>query len=291
MFKLPSINRRSMFKTMLGLGAASAAGAISTSTGGIRQAYAQMLASGIPEDSVLAKVKEEGVLRVGYSQTVPWFQRDAKSGNLTGIYYDVMEELGRNLEIEIEYQEVSWSNATVGLRKGDYDVFGSSLFYTMPRALVANYIGPMWSKGRMIITHKDKIDRFSSVDDLNSSDVTFSVNVGSAEEDWVKNTFPQAQIITTSGQIALSAEPVRTGRADAWATGEEDALIFQAKNSDWARIINPDNATDQNPNTWAIRYGDPTWKSFLDMWAEKMVVSGFVASRREHYLNQMVRQS
>lgn len=290
MIKLPKMNKRMLFKSALGLGGLAAAGSVLRQGGGVREAYAQMLKSGISEDSVLAKVKRENKLVVGYSQTVPWFQRDAKSGKLAGIYYDVMEELARNLEIEVEYTEASWANATVGLRKGDYDVFGSSLFYTIPRALVANYIGPMWSKGRMIITHKDKANRFKSVDDLNSPDVTFSVNVGSAEEDWVRKTFPKAKIITTSGQIALSAEPVRTGKADAWATGEEDAIIMAMKN-DWAHIINRDNPTDQNPNTWAIRYGDPEWKFFLDMWAEKMVVSGFVKQRREHYLRQVAMES
>ena len=58
-----------------------------------RQAMAQMLETGIREDSSLAKIRKEGVMRVGYSQTGPWFYKDAKTGDLGGIYKDAVERL------------------------------------------------------------------------------------------------------------------------------------------------------------------------------------------------------
>ena len=36
------------------------------------QAMAQMLETGIREDSSLARIRKAGVMRVGYSQTGPW---------------------------------------------------------------------------------------------------------------------------------------------------------------------------------------------------------------------------
>ena len=283
------VSKRQFFKSALGFGgvAAAAGAGLLSSMASVKEAHAQILKSGIDPNSVLAKIKKEGKLMVGYSQTVPWFQKDAKTGKLNGIYYDVMELLGKNLEIKVEYQEVSWANATIGLRKGDYDVFGSSLYYTIPRALVVNYVHPMWHKGRFVLTHKTFKDRFKSAEDFNSSDVTFSVNVGSAEENWVKMRFPKAKIIATSGQIALSAEPVRTRKAQLWASGDVDCLLMARKNKDWAVVIDPENPIDVNANTWAIRYGDAEWKFFLDMWADKMVASGYVKERYNYYLDAM----
>src|SRR5210317_2256333 len=98
-------SRRDMMKLALGAGGVAAAGLAST-TAGVKQAYAQLLESGIDEDSVLARIKKDNVLRVGYSQTVPWFQKSAKTGELIGIYYDVCQELAKALEVEAEYQEV-----------------------------------------------------------------------------------------------------------------------------------------------------------------------------------------
>ena len=99
-----------------------------------RQAMAQMLESGIREESSLARIKKEGVMRVGYSQTGPWFYRDAKTSEIGGIYKDAVERLAREMEVKVEWKEVTFQNSTVGLRRGDYDLYGSSLTYTIQRA-------------------------------------------------------------------------------------------------------------------------------------------------------------
>ena len=89
-------------------------------------ALAQVLETGVREDSVLAKCRKEGVLRVGYAQTGPWFYKDAKTGELNGVYKDVVEQLAKEIQVKVEWKEVTFQNATIALRKGDFDLFGSS---------------------------------------------------------------------------------------------------------------------------------------------------------------------
>lgn len=84
-----------------------------------RQALAQLLESGIDPKSVLAKVRKGGTLQVGYAQTPVWFYKDAKSGELHGIYKDLVDMLAKDLEMQVEWHEVTFANSTVGLRKGD----------------------------------------------------------------------------------------------------------------------------------------------------------------------------
>jgi hypothetical protein len=99
--------------------------------------------------------------------------------------------------------------------------------------------------------------------------------------------FPKAKIITTSGQIVLSAEPVRTKKADLWVSGDLDVLLFAKKNSSWAHVIDPPHPFARGANTWAIRYGDPAWKFFLDMWVDNAVESGLVQQRYDFYFKQL----
>jgi len=289
MDKSTKMSKRDFMKTMVGIGGVGVAANLIASAGSVKEAHAQILQSGISPDSVLAKIKKEGKLRLGYAQTPPWFQRDAKTNKLGGIYFDVAEKLAREIEVKLEWQEVAWANATIALRKRDFDVFASSLFYTMPRALVANYVGPLWRKGRLVLTHKEFAHRFKSAADFNSPDVIFSVNLGTAEENWVKVTYPKAKIITTSGQITLSAEPVRTKRAHLWAAGEEDCRLMAKRNSAWAVLVDGEHPIGLNPNTWAIRYGDPAWKQFLDFWTTTMFASGFVKERYDFWINKMIK--
>ena len=57
-------------------------------------------------------------MRVGYSQTGPWFYKDAKTGELGGIYKDVVERLAKEMQVKVEWKEVTFQNSTVGLRRG-----------------------------------------------------------------------------------------------------------------------------------------------------------------------------
>jgi ABC-type amino acid transport substrate-binding protein len=285
------ITKRTFMKSALGVGGLGLAARLLGGIGSPREVYAQLLESGIDEKSALARVKKEGKLKVGYGQTLPWVHKDAKTGNLAGIYYDVAEALAKELEVKAEYQEVSWADATIGLRKGDFDLFGSSLMYTVPRALVVNFTAPLWHKGHLAVCHKDNAGRFKSAADFNRPDITFSINLGTREEHVLKVLFPKAKIVTTSGQIFLAAEPVRAKKADLWVTGDLDAIIFGKKNSSWAHVIDPARPFGKGANTWAIRYGDPAWKFFLDMWVDNMVASGFVQERYDYYKETMMAGS
>jgi len=252
-----------------------------------REALAQVLETGIRPDSVLAKIRKDGVLRVGYSQTGPWFYKDAKTGELGGIYKDVCDRLAKEIEIKLDYKEVTFANATVGLRRGDYDLYGSSLTYTMARALTVDYIGPLYSKGSLLIIHKDNADRLKAAADLNDPNVTISVTAGASEEGRIPILWPKAKVITTTGQVTLGAEPVRAKRADAWMSGDSDVILFAKRNASWATIIEPDKPIDKRPNTWAVRYGDPEWKNFLDFWGTFVVVNGEMDRLFAHHMEKL----
>ncbi len=49
-------------------------------------------------------------------------------------------------------------------------------------------------------------------------------------------------------------------------------------------VLDPDNSIGLTANTWAILYGDPAWKHFLDFWAQHVVNNGFM-QEYEHHLS------
>jgi ABC-type amino acid transport substrate-binding protein len=282
-----NIGKRDFLKGAATLGAASSVIAAAGVAMTPREVLAQALETGVRDDSTLAKVRKEGVLRVGYAQTGPWFYKDAKTGELGGIYKDVVDRLCKELEIKPEYKEVTWANSTVGLRRGDYDLFGSSLTYTIPRALVVNYIGPLYAKGSLLMVHKDNAGRFKTAADFNDPGVTFSVVAGGSEEPRIPVLWPKAKLITTTGQVVLGAEPVRAKKADVWMSGDSDVLLFAKRNASWAVVIEPNKPIDKRPNTWAVRYGDAEWKAFLDFWGEFVVINGEMDRLFAHHMQKL----
>lgn len=251
-----------------------------------REAMAQMLETGIREDSSLAKIRKEGVMRVGYSQTGPWFYKDAKTSELGGIYKDAVERLAREMEVKVDWKEVTFQNSTVGLRKGDYDLYGSSLTYTTARAVVVDYVGPLWAKGSLLMVHKDNAARFKKLSDFDDPKVTFSVVAGGSEEPRIPILFPKAKLITTAGQVVLGAEPIRAKKAEVWMSGDSDVLLF-AKRNNWAHVFAPGSPIDKRPNTWAVRYGDVEWKHFLDMYGTFLVINGEMERLFNHHMEKL----
>ncbi|MDA8048493.1 MAG: transporter substrate-binding domain-containing protein [Rhodospirillales bacterium] len=277
----PNLEKRLLLGGAVALGAGFAAALTP------QQALAQAVENGIPANSVLAKVGRGSALQVGFAQTPLWFYRDPKTGRLHGVYKDLVDILAGELRVKVAWHEVSFGNLTLGLRKGDFDLFGSSAVYTVPRALVADYIGPLWSKGELVIVRKDNAAKYVTIADLNQPGVIFSVAAGSSEQDTMPKLFPKAKFIAVAGPIALGAEPVRTGRATAFVVGDSDALAFAKKNASWAHVVDPSHPFGKRPNTWMIRYGDAAWTNFLNMWAQFVTVHGTVKQLYDKYLTML----
>jgi polar amino acid transport system substrate-binding protein len=271
-------NKRGLLAGALGLAALPTIGIIGA-------ARAQQDDGGIEANSVLAKIRQSGTLRMGYAQTAPWFYKDPKTGDLQGIFYDVAEALCKLLQVKSNYQEVSWTDSTLALRRGDFDIFVSSLTYTVPRAVSVAYpTPPLWARGSLALIHKDNAGRFKTAADLNNPDVTIAVNTGTSAEAQQRRLFPQSKVLATTGQILSATEPVRTKRADAWLNGDNDVVAFARKNGAWAAVIDEAHPFDMAPNTWAVRYGDPTWETFISGWCNYAVTGGMVKERYDHYM-------
>src|SRR5258706_1262964 len=268
------------------LGSAALAGVGLAALAVDRPARAQILESGVSPNSVLAKIKKGGVLKIGYAQNPLWFFKDPKSGELQGIYKDLADLLASDLEVTPQYQEVNFGNATVALRKNDFDLLAASFTFTAARGLVVNFIGPIWAKGSLAIVHKDDAEKYRTLADLNNEDVTIAVSAGATEEARMPLLFPKAKVLSLAGQQALAAEPVRTRRATAYWSGDIDIKSLAKRNS-WAHVIDPDHPFDKRPNTWAIRHGDQPWKDFLDMWVASALANGVVDRLYKSYVERL----
>lgn len=280
------MNNDSISKRRFLAGAAIAGIGLSAVAAETQPAQAQLLETGIDPNSVLAKIKKGGVLKIGYAQNPIWFFKDPKSGELQGIYKDLADLLASDLEVTPQYQEVNFGNATVALRKGDFDVLAASFTFTAARGLVVNFVGPIWAKGSLAIVHKDDAEKYKTLADLNSEDVTIAVSAGATEEARMPLLFPKAKVLSLPGQQALAAEPVRTRRATAYWTGDIDIMALAKRNS-WAHVIDPEHPFDKRPNTWAIRYGDQAWKDFLDMWVATVLATGHVHNLYKSYVERL----
>lgn len=241
----------------------------------------------VPKESALARVKADGVMKVCYAQVTPDSYKDPKTGQWTGVFVDIVNELAAWMKVKVEPVEVQWSTAVLALNRGDCDLFGASLLYNAPRAMEIDYVTPFSAKGMNAVVQKGNPKGFAKPEDFNRAGITLAAVAGSRDYEVATRLFPKAKLLAlqTTTDIALF-ETVRRGDADAaFANGITIRWWLKTPNTDWAGIAFADDFSNQ-PNGWAIRYGDPAWKDFLEAFGHWAAANKRAATLYDEYLSR-----
>jgi len=240
-----------------------------------------------PAGSVLAKVKSEGTLKVCFAQTTPDAFKDTRSGKWSGVFVDLTNELADWMKVKVEPVEVTFATVILSLNRGDCDLFGASLLYNAPRAMEIDYIIPFAAKGMNAVIRAGNPKHFTRPEDFNREDVTLAAVAGSRDYEVAKRSFPKAKLLSLNTPTDIQLfEAVRRGDADAaFANGITIRWWLRAPDHDWATVAFADDFSTQ-PNGWAIRYGDPAWKDFLDAFARFALANNRAKDLYESYLGR-----
>ena len=250
---------------------------------------ALLAASTASAESVLDKVKKEGSLKVCFAQGLPDNYKEPRTGQWTGVMVDLANELARWIKVKIEPVEVGWDVAVLSLKQGACDLFGSSIVYTAPRALEVNFVRPFGAKGDNVIIPKDNPKHIKELSDLNNSGMTIVAELGTREQENAQRFFPKAKVLAVKVSSSIQvADMVKRGDADAAVlpTITVKWWLQIPENAAWAVEGFPGNDFGNAPNGWAVRYGDPDWKDFLDSFAGWVLANNMSAKLYADYMNR-----
>jgi polar amino acid transport system substrate-binding protein len=229
-------------------------------------------------EPILDKIKRDGVIKICTPQVVPDLYKDPKTGKWLGVMADLFDELARWMKVKVQPVEVGGFDAAIlTLKQGNCDLIGSSMVYNAPRAMEVNFIRPFGAKGINAVMQKTNPKHLKSPSDLNSPDITIVTSLGSREHETVMRLFPMAKIMAVKVPAAIQiVEHVKRGDADVAVLPTITAKwwLDVPENAAWGVMAFPGEDFGNAPNGWAIRYGDPDWKDFLDNY------SGYVAANK-----------
>lgn len=232
------------------------------------------------QQSALDTVKAKGVLRVGMAQTNPGCFIDINTGQWTGITVDLFTMLADQLGVRLEIVETTWDLFIVQLNNREFDVFGSTTFYTPTRSLQVSYTVPLFYKGVGLMCLATDT-RFQSLEDIrNTPGVIVGVRLGAVEETVVPRILPNARMdVYKTDTAPVIAEGLRAGTIDIWAADEVMQVLFQQQNP-WGRIV---AVIGSHPVGFVVRQGDDTWLNFLNSYITYVRSSGDLAIFFERY--------
>lgn len=183
--------------------------------------------------TVFDRVVAKRELRCGYTIYPTFVEKDANTGAFSGFFYDLMEEIGKQLEIKIIWAEEVGSDAIFeGLKTGRYDAVCTGYFATPGRTFGGDFTKPLFYMPYYAYVRADET-RFKTFEDFNSDKVTFSTMDGELSAVIQANRFPLSKTISLPGLTPA------TDRLEALASKKVDVTMMEPAIAEEYMAANP----------------------------------------------------
>lgn len=145
----------------------------------------------------LKRILDSGELRVGLSgNQAPLNMRD-KYGNLIGLEVDLVQALAGSMGVSARFVAKPFANLLPALERGEVDLVISGMTITAARNARVAFAGPYFISGKSLLTGSAEIADAESIAALDDPTHRYAVLPGSTSEQFVKNRFPSAELVTT----------------------------------------------------------------------------------------------
>jgi len=226
--------------------------------------------------SLLSMVLEKGEIRAGYVIDPPALIKDPNTGALSGIFYDTMQEAGKNLGLKINWvEEAGWGTMIEGLEAGRYDIIVTDLWPNAARSKSIDFTNALYYIPIGVYVRPGD-NRFSNLNAINSSDITIATIDGEMSSLIAQTDFSQAKVIslaqdTPVSQVLLN---VSTKKADVTFAQPAIAEEFLANNPGAVENIAKENPVRYFPNTMGVPKDEEGFKSMINTALEELLNNG-----------------
>ncbi len=234
-------------------------------------------ASSLPASaqSALNEILSGGVLKVGTTgDWNPMSVRDPATNSYKGFDVDVMTELAKDLEVELEFVPTDWKTLVNGIVAGNYHMTGSASI-SPARMKVAGFSESYISVEILPFTTADKADRFADWDDVNKAGVIVSTTLGTTFEKYAKEWFPNAEIKVVEAP-ARGYQEVLAGRADVFITSNIEGSTLKEKFPE-VRQVEVSAPRAPSPIAMLLPQSDQVWINYVNNWIKVKKAQGFFA--------------
>ena len=240
---------------------------------------AQQLSQELSSASVVETIKKRGAIKIGLSVFKPWSMRD-KNGELIGFELDVGEKLAEDMGVEAEFIPTAWDGIIPALVAGKFDVIISGMTTTPQRNLTINFTDPYAYSGLTILANTEMTEGMS-IEDFNSSDVTFAARRGATPATLIAEMFPEAELLLFD-EDGASTQEVLNGKAHATMAAEPTPSSEARRYPD---VLNVpfDTAFSATGESFGLRKGDPDAINFFNNWININTRNGWLKARNDYW--------
>ncbi|WP_417782125.1 transporter substrate-binding domain-containing protein [Terasakiella pusilla] len=214
----------------------------------------------------LARIKEEGVMKIAMSGAYPPFNFVNEQNEVVGFDPALGIEIGKRLGVKVEVVTTAWDGIIGGLLTNKYDAIVGSMSITEDRAKVVDFVGPYYSSRRAVFTKPDS--------DLKSAsqlkDAKLAVTLGETHEKWALDRGYEIRTYKGLPELLLELE---NGRVDGLVNDYIAAhLAIKAKGYNFVAL--EDLEVEPSGHGIAIRKGNEELRDAMQAALEEIMKDG-----------------
>jgi cyclohexadienyl dehydratase len=240
-----------------------------------------MVNSSVAADSALNQILSSGVLKAGTTgDFYPFSKRDTATNSYEGYDIDILNELAKDLGVEIEFVSTTWATLVNGITAEKYHVTGSASIKAS-RMKASGFSDPYTAVVTKAYTTNDKISRFNGWDSINQSNVKVATTLGTSFETQVDNWFTNAEI-TKVAAPARGFQEVLVGRSDVFVTSNIEGGTLLVKYPQ-LREIPVEAPRAPVPLAMLLPQADQVWINYVNSWIKIKEAGGFFKATADKY--------
>ncbi len=243
--------RKALTAGLLGAGALAVAVGATTRTASAQPAAA----------STWQQIAERKQLRIGVAPSEPWFSKDQRSGEWSGIGWGVGVAMAKELGITPVAVETSWGNAVAGLQANQFDLM-FVLDATPQRAMALDFpVQPMFYYALGLLV-RDGLE-VKLWDDINKPGLTVGTTLGSSGDTAMTALLTQGKVerFPTNDETTAAFQ---AGRVDAISFFHPALVIQQAKVKK-GKVVLPQPFRPTTTSVGVRREADKTWRDWVGL--------------------------
>ncbi|MCF8495650.1 MAG: transporter substrate-binding domain-containing protein [Alphaproteobacteria bacterium] len=189
---------------------------------------------------VYDRVMESGTIRCGYAMWTPILYAEPNTGELKGIFHDLMEEAGKRLGLKIEWaEETGWGTLVEGMATDRYDMLCTGLYHSTGRAKIIGFGLPVFYSPLHVAAKKEDMRFDRDVTALNNPAFKIVVLEGEISSIAARQIFPKAETaaMPQMQDYALILKEIETGKGDATLVEVETFKNYDAANPDKLKLV------------------------------------------------------
>ncbi|WP_074034455.1 transporter substrate-binding domain-containing protein [Exiguobacterium sp. AT1b] len=229
------------------------------------------------------EIQEEGTLTVGTAGTLyPASFREEESDTLTGFDVELMKEIAKRLELEVEFKEMAFDNMLTSVQNGQIDVAANDISVTEDRKEKFAFSKPYKYTYGTAIVRKSDLSGIESLEDLKGKKAAGEATTVFMD---VARQYGAEEVIYDNATNDQYLRDVSTGRTDVILNDYYLQTLALAFFPEFDITIHPDIAYNPQEVAFLMDNENDELQENIDRVLEEMLEDGTVKELSEQFYN------